>query len=443
MRSVLGRKLGRQRRGSRTSEAGFGLVDVAVAMALFALMMTALAALVSTTLATTRTNRQRTVAANLAAREMDLVRSTRFEDLPLGRTTSIVRVDRVNYTVTRDAQWVYRDAADSPCGGAGGSTLAYLRMTVSVTWPNMRGVAPVSSSTIVAPPITSYDPSSGHIAVTVRDRSGAPHAGILTRVTGPSGTSTQTTTADGCAFFAFLPAGIHTVSLGNLGYVDGQAVADPSQVVSVNVGTSVGVEFDYDRAATLSLTLGGFAGGTIPANLPVTFANTKLLPAGTKTIAGQFDQFGRPMGVLFPYADGYQTWAGSCADADPEGQRADGSGPYYPGAVRAPALPASAGQVTPGTVTLRTVRVRVATLLGLLPVKNAKVFMRHGPDNGCPGGLVLDLGKTSATGEILAAVPYGAWTFEVENRVPSGGWPAPVVAPPASAGIVTVDVRVL
>ena len=135
----------------------------------------------------------------------------------------------------------------------------------------------------------------------------------------------------GCSFFGFLPPQTYTVSLGTAGYVDRQGTASPSQSVGVNVGQVASVAFDYDRAATLSLTIAGINGGT-PANaMAVSLGNTGYLPSGTKAFSGTGTL--RTLTNLFPYNDGFDAWAGDCADADPEGKNASNV-LYWPGASR-------------------------------------------------------------------------------------------------------------
>ena len=55
----------------------------------------------------------------------------------------------------------------------------------------------------------------------------------------------------------------------------------------------------------------------MPNAVPISLGNTHLLPLGVMPTSGS----GNPRTItgLFPYADGYQTWAGACSDADPQG----------------------------------------------------------------------------------------------------------------------------
>ncbi len=61
------------------------MVEMMVAISIFAFTATGVAALMGTLAAGSRgNNRNRAVAANLASQEMDVVRSTEFTELPLG-----------------------------------------------------------------------------------------------------------------------------------------------------------------------------------------------------------------------------------------------------------------------------------------------------------------------------------------------------------------------
>jgi prepilin-type N-terminal cleavage/methylation domain-containing protein len=421
----------------RRGQDGFTVVELMISLAVFAIVIGAVSTSLSSALNTTRTNRDRSTAAHLASQEMDVIRSTDFATLPLGLVQSTVNVDAVPFTVRRESSWVGYSATSDPCTSATGSVPAYMRVTVSVTWPDMSGTRPVESQTVITPPVGSFSPTTGHTGVTVFDRDGAPAAGHVVRITGPV-ISSQTTTTDGCAFFAYLPPGAYTVGLDTLGYVDGQGNPTPSQPASVTVSNTTTIQFDYDQAATLDLTLAGRFGGTIPPAIPVALGNTKLLPAGTKIFPGT----GNPRTIpgLFPYADGYQAWAGDCADADPEGQRPGGAGAFYPGASRGAAHTVTPGQTTTGTVLMGTTRVIVQRRGPPLP--GATVVARHAPDAGCPAGNLLTLGTTNLVGMLITAIPYGNWTYEVVGRLPQTTWPSEI-NDPRQGSFDVVQVRVL
>ena len=86
-----------------------------------------------------------------------------------------------------------------------------------------------------------------------------------------------------------------------------QGLQNPSQAVTVTVGTILSIQFSYAQASTLDLTMSGKFGGTMPSTVPVTVGNTHLLPSGIKSIAGSGTS--RSVGSLYPFTDGYQVWA--------------------------------------------------------------------------------------------------------------------------------------
>jgi prepilin-type N-terminal cleavage/methylation domain-containing protein len=427
----------------RRGERGFTLIELMVALTVFVILLAGSAIVFSGIMKVTGQNRYRSVAANLASQEMDTVRAlaiTSFTSLPLGRVTTTQTVDQVRYTIDRDAEWVTQNATVGACDGSGGSQLAYLSETVTVSWPNMQGVLPVTSTTILTPSVGTYDPNTGHIAVKIVDRNAAPQDLIPVTVTGPSGTKVAVTSPDGCAFFAYLLPGSYTVSLSTALFVDGQGVPNPTQTATVSIGVIASVQFDYDLASTLSLTLAGDSGGTFPATVPVTLGNTSLLPLGYKVYTGSGSL--RLITNLFPYLSGFEAWVGDCADADPEGK--DGTGnAFYPTGQRAAPLQTTPGLTTIGTAALRTVTVHVQRSSGVSLV-GVSVTVHHDADNGCAAGNDYALvGVTNGSGNLTAALPYGRWQFKVTGRspFPGPGWPYfwlnPTLPTPTALTVVT------
>lgn len=428
-------------RARARGEAGFSLIELVVAITIFGVVMLGLALTIGSGLALTRTNRHRTVAANLAAQEMDAIRSAEFETV--GPETKTQVVEGITYTIHRETTWVARDATSGPCDGSG-DTPEVLRVRVRVLWPDMGGVKPVVSDTTLTPPVGSYDPDSGHIGVKVLDAQAEPVFNVPVSLSGPTG-STLTTNSDGCAFFAFLPEGTYAVALGTPGWVDRQSNATPSQTVGVTIGNVSSVQFDYDEAASLAVTLTADATHPVADDVSVTVANPQLVPNGTKNYTGTGAS--RTISGLFPFLEGYQAWAGACADADPEGQIVvpDGSGnpvvqgPYWPGATRQPVVAVESGATTPVSVPLGRLDVVVLDLIGG-PVAGATVRVVHGPDNVCAGESLV-IGATDATGTVRAAVPFGTWSVQVDGRVPVTAWPDAVVDPRVP-GVVPATVAV-
>ncbi|MGZ4802643.1 MAG: carboxypeptidase regulatory-like domain-containing protein [Acidimicrobiia bacterium] len=415
-------------------ERGLTMIELVVAVTVFAILAGGLALTIDGGLNLARNNRNRSIAANLASQEMDKVRQASFTSLPLGLVDTSQTVDGVPYTVRRETEWVDNNSTTGPCDSANANPRV-LRVSVSVFWADMRGVAPAKSSTILSPPVGSYDATNGHIAVKVLGSTADPLAGVPVSVTATGFTRNLTTTSDGCAFFAFIPPSTYTVTLSASGYVDRQGHASPTQVTGVSSGTTSSVAFDYDQAATLMLTLSSSGGGSFPSSLSLSVGNNALLPTGSKEFTGSGAI--RTVGNLFPYSDGYAAWAGGCADADPEGK--DGNGlAFWPGATRAPELQADPGGTVSGTVDLPSFQLRYGDLSAASGTHN--IVAVHNADNGCPTGLQYTVGTFNGPGSSLMALPYGTWTFSVTGASPYGGsWPT-VTLDPRVSGVSVVNV---
>lgn len=400
-RCLIRRLRARVSRGER----GFTMIEVAIALVIFGTLILGIATTQSSTMNLIRTDRHRSVAANLAAEDMDAVRATSFTSLVAGRTETTRDIDGVEYTVVRDAQWVLGDANNAACDAPADADPKYLSVNVYVSWPVMSGVDPVDAHTIVTPPVGTYDENTGHIGVKVLDRDGEPVAGIPVTLTGPQPQS-LTTTAEGCAFFAFLSPGSYTASVSQAGYVSDQGVPAPSQAATVTVGVTTSVQFDYDQAATLDLTIAGKdLGAPAPASVTLVLSNSHILPNGLIVVPGSGSS--RSVGNLFPFADGYGVQAGTCADAAP------GTAP----------VAVQPGTTTPVGVSLPEVRVTVTTALSgpsgsTGPAPGATVGAVHVADASCPAGESFSLGTTDANGQLVFALPWGAWSVDV-NGVPS------------------------
>ncbi|MGZ6887450.1 MAG: prepilin-type N-terminal cleavage/methylation domain-containing protein [Acidimicrobiia bacterium] len=421
-------------------DGGFGLIELIVSLSVFSILFGGVIVTLTAGLGLARSNRERTVAANLASQDLDAVRQADFGDLTPGLSNSNVSVDGVNFTVARNLEWVNASSSSGECDSSGGVPQV-LRATVAVSWTNMKTVQPVRTSTVLSPPIGSYDANLGHIAVRVRDSGAAPLGGVPVRVVGSGYDETQTTTgtyaaSPGCAFFGFLGPGSYTVTLGTAGYVDRQGAVSPSQMVGVNSGQVASVAFDYDQASTLTLTVTGVNGGTPAAAMAVSLGNTGFLPAGVKAFSGTGAT--RTLANLFPYTNGYTAWTGDCSDADPEGKNSSGVR-YWPSAVRDDAFEVDGGTTTVGTVAAGSVQVNYNRASGSGTVTIVAV---HGNDTLCPTGETLTLTTFSTnTGSLLVALPFGTWTIKASGKTPVGSWPT-VSLDPTSTTTATANVNI-
>jgi len=97
------------------SQAGLTLIELLVALTIFAVLSGGIALLIDSGLTLARNNRNRTIAANLASQEMDKVRQSAFTALPVGLVSTDVAVDGVHYTVNRDSEWVNNNSTTGAC----------------------------------------------------------------------------------------------------------------------------------------------------------------------------------------------------------------------------------------------------------------------------------------------------------------------------------------
>jgi prepilin-type N-terminal cleavage/methylation domain-containing protein len=424
---------GAQRLRRRDGQAGYSVIELLVAITIFALVLAAASLGLGRALSLDRSNRRRSTAAYLASQQLEEVRAKAFDQVAVGTTTCVYSAPGPDcnlpspYTVTRQVSWTAPGSTSTACNvpSGSGSGLAYKRVTVTVTWTDMRGVAPVSSQTL-------------HILVRLFDRDAAPLVGHTVTLSGPA-SATQQSTDEGCAFFAYLDPGTYTVTLNTTtptpGYVDRQGNQPAVQTVAVTASQISTLQFDYDRAATLQVGLTTPASAVIPAGIAMTVANSNLT-VGTRSFPESSTGSGatRTVTPLFPYTSGYEVWAGDCADADPA---------TYPGGSRGPALASNPGGTSSGSRALDAVDVvvRRTSVTGALEA-NATVSGIHAAGTGCTAGETLTSATTTnASGQLRLALPSGTWRIRATTSTRTGTSSSFVLDPVSSTiPIVTVVV---
>lgn len=322
------------------------LVEVVVAVVVLGILASAVLAVVLQSQAVSAGNRSRVAAANLAAREIDLVREEFFRSdtspvaleaaglvtnphpLPGGTAGQPLVVDGTAYTVKRDSQWNLTGNGQSACEG--GSLVVYptLQVTVVVTWPGMGSIKPVVSSAAMAPEKGNGIPGTdSFVAVKVTDSLGAPNPGRSVTVSGGGTSYSGMTDATGCAVVQVSPAvgagTPYTVKATDVGYVDISGTTGPSKstgdVARGQLNNSV--TFSLDRAGTVRLRLYDPSGGSIDAaavtGSQITMVASESAGAGATTprtvtgvttvVTGLWPtQYGAYYGVTAPAA-GYLT----------------------------------------------------------------------------------------------------------------------------------------
>lgn len=266
---------------ARGGDAGVTLIEVIVATVVFGIMSSAILALVMTSQAKSVDNRNRVAAANLAAREIELVREqfvataagpldiaaagtvTNAHPLAGGTAGQPLVLDGVPYTVVRSVAWNVTGSGQSACEGGSLVLHPSLVVTTTVTWPQMGATQPVVNTAVLAPEKGEGLPTTASFAaVAVKNAAGEPSAGRTVTVASPSETRSGVTDASGCAVIQLSPpvAGAdYTATFPDSGYVDITGTTSPSRVIGlIKQGQlASSVEISLDRAATLRLRVTG------------------------------------------------------------------------------------------------------------------------------------------------------------------------------------------
>ncbi len=428
-------------------DAGFGLVELMVALVVFGIAATGIAAAMITAIETTRMNRDRVQAANLASRELEITRSEFMNStdggaslaaasmvvnphpLPTGTASALNQ-----FTVTRNVQWIPAGTGTSSCDG--GSTVTYpsLAVDVTVTWVQMENVRPIESHTVLTPPKGTLNSSLGFVGIKVLRSDGLPANGQAVTLTGPS-TSSRFTAADGCAVFALSTPGTYTATLSTPGYVDNFGVSTPSKTVNVLAGQLTQASFSYDEAATLTVSADAPSGHALPATLPEAFQlyNSGIAPAGIKTVSSSLATTVVP--DLWPFSDGYTLWPGTCTQSDPV--RAGGS--------RAPNTVLGPGDSDSADLDFLPVTVNAVNNEGS-PLALALITVVPSSSAGCTGVEASPwlIGVTGTDGTLSTSLPAGDWEVRVSGRSPDDAWPTTgSLVPGGATADVTVQISTL
>ncbi|HEY0118356.1 MAG TPA: prepilin-type N-terminal cleavage/methylation domain-containing protein [Cellulomonas sp.] len=449
------------RRTKRASDSGFGLVEVMVACLVLGIMSAAIVAVIMQAQSASVTNRSRIAAANLAARELDMVRDefhrTKTAPTDIAQLGTVVDahpldggtagqplvVDGTPYTVTRSVQWNITGNGQSACDG--GSLVIYptLGVTVSVTWPRMGTVHPVVSTAQLAPDKGSGIPNTdSFIAVRVKDSTGAPSVGRSIKVTGGSQTKTGSTDADGCAVLEVAPAvGVgtsYTAQVTDSGYVDISSTPQPSKAVGyVSQGQlNNSVSFTVAQPGSATIHLVDSSGAAVPAaqanGVKVTVVASEYSgasPAKTYTLTGPTlsltnlwpTQYGAYYGTIAPPSgyDSKRLAPGGSIDLNAVLQLATTSIDGLPSGTTA-VIAAPAGSTT-CTVT-GAVAVPNPAAISLLPGNwgffavgqgNPAFACSPGPGTGTQSPITLGPGPNDG-------VTWGTTTLQLAGTVPAG-----------------------
>ncbi len=417
------------------AEAGFSVIEVMVAMMVFAVMSIGIAYGIANSLQLTQTNRGRETAVALASQDIDTLRQTAaastggiFKVLSRAGEDNKKTIGSVTYQVDRAVRWVQSDGATGACGTSNGK-LAYKSVVETVTWPNPRGGSSTTSvSSAIAPSDAVTDPGYGTVIISVTTASGAPAAGVgisIAPVSGGGGSPLTTpvlpTDDQGCSYAVNVTQGDYTVTANAGGGIDtNQGQPSVQSPISVTAGASAPVPFVYDQASRLTLQYATGHQATLPTNMPTTLSSTAggldtIRPWDLASTSLNVTSASRPSVPVFPFTSGYTVYAGpysntpgastSCLSPNPsswstpDAENAIGVSP--PTVATAPGQPSTA-DVQMGVATVTGVKGRYVTAV-------SSVNPAAG-DPGCAAGMTMRF-PVSTTDTATIALPFGTWTI--------------------------------
>jgi hypothetical protein len=385
-------------------------MEVVVSAAVLILVVLGIFAGLDAVAGTAGANKARTVAATLAEKDQEELRSLMTVDL--NRIRSVipgpreVDVDGVTYTVESDAQLVTDTSGEDISCSLDTGEGSFIRITSKVTSP-MTGakVKPVVISSIVAP-----EPGSGALVAKVVDARDNPVKNLPVQAVGPE-TITKTTNDAGCAVFGAVTAGAYEVKVNQTGWVDPEGDQEVVKTATVSAGTLTTVDFVYDIAATLTVNIQSLYGGP-PAVLNtddsygVIAAHTGIL-TGYRQWTSAAATTPHTLSRLFPFEDPYKIFSGRCMDQDPTGFQENYFDVYT---AAAPTL--TPGQVAAITILEPAVNIN-ATFNQTSNSSNVYAYPRGGT---CGDPTRYDLGAVTGTRATRPGLPFGTYDICVQFR---------------------------
>jgi hypothetical protein len=416
------RKLMAAARRRLSSESGGVLIEVIVSAAVLLTASAGIVLALQTADAQTGQQRYRAVAANLAATEIERLRSLKFDGLVDLKTTphqQTESVDGVGYTVRSTTDWAMAaDTRASGCLQASRSPQA-LKLTTTVSWPNMGTRAPVTISSLMAAP-AGASKSHGALIVQVVDHDGLGVPDLSVALVGPS-TATGVTDVNGCVKFSDLVPGMgYRIQFSKPGWAtpDGQNAVDAT--VDVVAGQTQTKSFQYDNGAKATVNfVVQTPGGKVPTRVRgVTWSHpSAITPAQeTQSLPGTTEASTFISRALPTNAAPYGVYADICTQTNPGASAV-----------------AQQTVSVPGTVEVRLPALNLQVLLksgfaAATPYANADVFVttpcptRYTRKTGADGYLTDRGLPWAATLQVCVQGIFNGSTYRVSFSVPNNDY---------------------
>jgi Tfp pilus assembly protein PilV len=287
--------------------------------------------------------RTQAVAGNVGQSEQALIRALPLAEQSNMRSATTRDVGGVTYTIASRSDWINDTSGGASCTTAGASA-DYLKVSTTVTWPQMGTRKPVTLESLITPSVRAFDAAQGALSVQVSHADGSGVSGLPINLSGGA-TLSDATSSGGCVLWGYLPAGSgYAVGFSLPGYVRPDGSAAVSAPVAVVGGQTSNLAYQYDVAGALQTTFTTVRAPGTPA-LPTNPQRAHVTNAGGVSIAFPVAGDRLTSGPLFPSTSAYTVHADTCASSEVPSQ------PPKPLPVTPPAPTAVAAVVMPGTTT--------------------------------------------------------------------------------------------
>lgn len=300
---------------SLRDDRGFILIEVLVSALILVTVSVAVFATLSKADSAAGTQQRRSLAANVAQSELEKIRALPVEDIAALRGDRTVTYSGNTYTVNTVAKWV-TDGSDEPECSTRTGGLDYLRTTVKISWTKMGQAKPITMTSLVTPAAGAGGGDTGSVSVHIINRLGNPVAGVAVRLEGPQD-FTETTNANGCVVFGFVPASdSYVVKFAQANFVDANSINAVAEPTVVTGGQTTKLQFEYDQGGFTAAQFRTRREGDLPT-APLSFQMFNAgQPAGPVTVnldGTQTSWQPDPNKPFFPFTSPYAMYAGSCA----------------------------------------------------------------------------------------------------------------------------------
>jgi type II secretory pathway pseudopilin PulG len=396
-------------------ERGFTMIEAIVSATLLVIVALGVLRGLDTAQRSSGREKARSAAAALTEQDQERLRSFRAVDLANYDEEREVWVGKVKYTVQSQVDWVRDSTGGTESCNSNTQQADYMRVTSTTTSHLINTpIPPIRMSSLVAPPVGAFGANQGTLGVQVNNRNGVGVPGMPVTISGPTNVSNPTNSA-GCAIFAYVPAGTYTARVNSTGWVDPGGNENASVGATVTAGTVKVASIAYDKAASVDVTFDTEPRDSTlaePVNSMSLSASNTGVPAGPLSLAGM--RFYRPTGGphsmisatgLFPFADGYGLYGGSCPGADPT----DFNASFYETFPQAH-VDTEPGEKSPDAlVRLPSINMKV-TYNGTLPITNPVRLTFTSKSSGCTEKFVFEDAVDLTTGLMkkeYAPLPFG------------------------------------